>query len=147
MENVSGIHGNRIDGLTGVWVKDEKVAAIGIRATRWVTYHGLALNVTADLAPFANIVPCGIGDKKVTSILKIEGHCCQPEDVYQDALLFDQMLNEYSYGLIDAFGAVFGIDVDSSEQCRVVDGDIATNELKSLYSESTWNKFSINKKL
>jgi hypothetical protein len=103
--------------------------------------------VTADLAPFANIVPCGIGDKKVTSILKIEGHCCQPEDVYQDALLFDQMLNEYSYGLIDAFGDVFGIDVDSSEQCRVVDGDIATNELKSLYSESTWNKFSINKKL
>lgn len=144
---MSGIHGNRIDGLTGVWVKDEKVAAIGIRATRWVTYHGLALNVTADLAPFANIVPCGIGDKKVTSVLKIEGHDRQLEDVYQDTAFSDQMLNEYSYGLLDAFGTVFGIDVDSSEQCRFVDGDVATNELKSLYSEGIWNKFSINKKV
>jgi len=141
---VSGIHGSRIDGLTGVWVKDEKVAAIGIRATRWITYHGLALNVTADLAPFANIVPCGIGDKKVTSILKVEARHHQPEDEqygYKDSVMVDQMLDEYSYGLIDAFGTVFEIDVDSSERCKIFDGDFAIRELESLYSKYIGNNF------
>jgi lipoyl(octanoyl) transferase len=67
-----GIQGHRIKGLTGVWVDIEKnprkIAAIGIRCSRWISMHGLALNVHTDLSYFQNIVPCGIADKGVTSI-------------------------------------------------------------------------------
>ena len=67
-EEVSGLGGERVPGLTGVWVEGRKLAAIGVRATRWVTYHGLALNVAPDLAPFLDIVPCGIADRPVGSV-------------------------------------------------------------------------------
>ncbi|MCO5581224.1 hypothetical protein L7F22_035102 [Adiantum nelumboides] len=66
-----GIEAARIKGLTGVWVGTEKVAAIGVRVSRWVTYHGLALNVTTDLLPFKKIVPCGIRDYSVGSVAEI----------------------------------------------------------------------------
>ena len=71
-----GIKGFRIDGETGVWVKDEsnslkKICAFGIKASRWVTMHGFALNVNTDLTYFDNIVPCGISDKGVTSLQEI----------------------------------------------------------------------------
>jgi hypothetical protein len=68
LDAVSGLKGERVPGLTGVWVGGAKVAAIGVRASRWVTYHGLALNVATDLAPFASIVPCGIADRPVASV-------------------------------------------------------------------------------
>src|SRR5262249_7361720 len=55
-----GIEAGRIDGLTGVWVGGDKLAAIGVRIARWVTSHGFALNVTTDLDAFRLIVPCGI---------------------------------------------------------------------------------------
>lgn len=66
-----GVAAGRIAGLTGVWVGQEKLAAIGIRISRWVTSHGFAFNVTTDLRDFRLIVPCGIGDRGVTSLEKL----------------------------------------------------------------------------
>lgn len=63
-----GLEGYRVDGRTGVWVNDKKICAMGVRTSRWVTMHGLALNVCPDLSYFEKIVPCGISDKGVTSI-------------------------------------------------------------------------------
>ena len=60
-----GLRGGRIDGLTGVWLEGRKVAAIGVGARRWISQHGLALNVEADLSGFAEVVPCGIANKEV----------------------------------------------------------------------------------
>jgi len=68
-----GIEAGREAGLTGVWVGREKVAAIGIGVRRWITWHGFALNVSADLDPFGLIVPCGIRDRGVTSLARLLG--------------------------------------------------------------------------
>lgn len=75
-----GLKGDRYPGFTGVWLDPEdpfrarKICAMGVRASRWVTMHGFALNVNTDLSYFGNIVPCGIDDKGVTSLEKELGH-------------------------------------------------------------------------
>jgi lipoyl(octanoyl) transferase len=66
-----GVAAGRIPGLTGVWVGDEKLAAIGVRISRWVTSHGFAFNVSPDLEHFGLIVPCGIAGRGVTSLAKL----------------------------------------------------------------------------
>jgi lipoyl(octanoyl) transferase len=76
-----GIRGARVPGLTGVWVGDEKIAAIGVRIARWITSHGFALNVNTDLQYFQMIVPCGIADKGVTSISKLIGRDISLQEV------------------------------------------------------------------
>jgi lipoyl(octanoyl) transferase len=66
--NSFGIVGDRLSGYTGVWVDDRKIASIGVHVTRWVTFHGFALNVCTDLRDFELIVPCGIDAVQMTSI-------------------------------------------------------------------------------
>jgi lipoyl(octanoyl) transferase len=62
------LQAERIPGLTGVWLADKKIAAIGIKVSRWVTMHGFAINVCNDLSGFQHIVPCGIADRQVGNI-------------------------------------------------------------------------------
>ena len=68
-----GVSAHRVDGLTGVWAGDEKLAAIGVRIARWITSHGFALNVSTNLDYFNLIVPCGIADRGVTSLARLLG--------------------------------------------------------------------------
>lgn len=63
-----GIKGERRRGFTGVWIKDEKIAQIGIKVSRWITMHGFALNVAVDKAGFTPIVPCGIPDCAIANV-------------------------------------------------------------------------------
>ena len=82
-----GLDTGRIEGLTGVWLDYEikinprKIAAMGVKTSRWVTMHGFAFNVNTDLSYFQNIVPCGIQDKAVTSLQKELGYEIEMEKV------------------------------------------------------------------
>lgn len=76
-----GVEAARVPGLTGVWVGNEKLAAIGVRIARWVTSHGFALNVSPNLAHFNLIVPCGIADKGVTSLERLIGRPIAMDEV------------------------------------------------------------------
>ena len=75
------IAGRRIDGYTGVWTGERKIASIGVHARDWVTWHGFALNVTTNLAYFDLIVPCGITGVQMTSIARELGHGVPMRDV------------------------------------------------------------------
>lgn len=68
-----GITAGRVPGLTGIWVEQNKLAAIGVRISRWITSHGFALNVATNLSHFDLIVPCGIQDRGVTSMDRLLG--------------------------------------------------------------------------
>ncbi len=91
------IKAGRVEGLTGVWVDGAKVAAIGVKVTRWITMHGFAFNVNTDLSYFGNIVPCGITDKPVTSMEKLLGSQLDYVEV-QDKVC-------------EKFGEVFGVEL------------------------------------
>jgi len=91
-----GLKAGRIEKLTGVWIEDRKVAAIGIKVSRWITMHGFAFNVNTDLSLFQGIIPCGITDKSVTSLSKELG---RPVD-----------MNEVKGKLVDNFKSVFNYE-------------------------------------
>lgn len=100
-----GLAAGRIEGLTGVWIDFEeqrnprKICAMGVKCSRWVTMHGLALNVNTDLSYFGHIVPCGIADKAVTSLAQEVGREVAVEEVERKLLaqfekLFDANMRE-----------------------------------------------------
>jgi lipoyl(octanoyl) transferase len=91
-----GLRGERIPGLTGVWVEGYKIAAIGIKVSRWITYHGFAINICPDLTGFAEIIPCGIANKPVGSLQQF---------------LPDISLAQVRQDLQTVFAAVFGVEL------------------------------------
>ncbi len=99
-----GVRSGRFEGYTGVWVgmesvpfAPEKIAAMGIRVSRWVTQHGFALNISPNLDHFSGIVPCGIREYGVTSLEKVLGRSIALEDISPE--------------VVRAFGEVFGMEM------------------------------------
>ncbi len=99
-------------GLTGVWVNDQKVAAIGVAVSKWVTYHGLALNVATDLDYFKLINPCGITQYKVGSISSLTGH--------------NYNVSEISSVLADTFAKMFEYEMETIEDVGAIINESAT---------------------
>jgi lipoyl(octanoyl) transferase len=100
-----GIEAGRVEGLTGTWVGNEKIGAIGVRLSRWVTSHGFALNVGTDLSAFDLIVPCGIRDRGVTSLERLLGR----------PVGLDEVMDRLATHFADVFG------------CEVVPGATAAS--------------------
>jgi len=98
---IYGLSGERIAGLTGVWVEGYKIAAIGIKVSRWITYHGFALNVCPDLSGFAEIIPCGITNKPVGSLQQF---------------LPNISLRQVQQDLSRVFASVFGVELFSLDK-------------------------------
>lgn len=92
-----GLSPYRVEGRTGVWVKKEKICAMGIRVRKWWTLHGLALNITTDLNHFGLIIPCGIRDRGVTSLERQVNPCPQREDV--QARLLERLATRLNFSL------------------------------------------------
>ena len=89
-----GLEAGRVKGFSGAWIGDEKIGAIGVRISRWITSHGFAFNVSTILADFQLIVPCGIADHGVTSLEQATGRRLP--------------MSEVEERVIDQFAAVFG---------------------------------------
>jgi lipoate-protein ligase B len=100
-----GVAARRFQGLTGVWVGQEKVAAIGVRISRWVTSHGFALNVTTNLDHFRTIIPCGIRNYGVTSLERLLG---SPPG-----------LEAVARGVAGHFGEIFGREIRWTDPRRL----------------------------
>ena len=99
-----GVNAHRHPEHIGVWVGDEKLAAIGIRVSRWVTMDGFAFNVTTDLDDFRLIVPCGIADHGVTSLEKLTGRKIE--------------LPEVASRVIHHFGEVFNRQMTATDEFK-----------------------------
>lgn len=96
--NDYGLKAERNTKYTGVWIEDRKIAAIGIKISRWVTMHGFAFNVNTDLNLFNGIIPCGITDKSVTSLQKELGKSIPISEVKEKVLNY--FAKEFHYDFI-----------------------------------------------
>jgi lipoyl(octanoyl) transferase len=106
-----GVTAGREPGKTGVWVKgghaSEKLAAIGVHLSRWVTSHGFAYNVSTDLRYFDLIVPCGIADRKATSLEKLLGHSVEEKEV--------------ASGIARNLGELFGLEMKEATRQELLE--------------------------
>jgi lipoyl(octanoyl) transferase len=106
-----GVSAGRLEGKTGIWVRtaatEEKLAAIGVHISRWVTSHGFAYNVSTDLRFFDLIVPCGIADRKATSLEKILGRSIERKEV--------------APRLVKHFGEVFGLEMKQASRQELLE--------------------------
>jgi lipoyl(octanoyl) transferase len=106
-----GVLAERVAGKTGIWVRssgaEEKLAAIGVHISRWVTSHGFAYNVSTDLRYFDLIVPCGIADRKPTSLEKLLGRTVQP--------------NEVKPRIASHLGEVFGLEMKKASRLELLE--------------------------
>jgi lipoyl(octanoyl) transferase len=98
------IQSEKLDKYTGVWIdtqdqeKVRKICAMGVRCSRWVTMHGFALNVNTDLSYFNGIIPCGISDKKVTSMQQEKGNLLDSNEV--KGLLIDCLQRKFEFNMV-----------------------------------------------
>ncbi|KAI4366400.1 hypothetical protein MLD38_022281 [Melastoma candidum] len=127
LSSAFSLEASRVEGLTGVWIDNRKLAAIGIRVSQWIAYHGLALNVTADLTPFRWIVPCGIRNREVGSIKSLirEGWTCSElgSTPISHADCSDSMLIDYTCNfLIKEFTEVFQLEVHPNQSGKAFEG-------------------------
>jgi lipoyl(octanoyl) transferase len=99
-----GIEAGRCPGVTGVWVGNDKLVAMGVHVSRWVTSHGFAFNVNTDLNYFEWIVPCGLPDRGVTSLEKLLNHRVEMGAVVERA--------------VEHFGKVFGLKMEMKQESR-----------------------------
>lgn len=106
-----GVAAKRVEGKTGIWVKsenaEEKLAAIGVHISRWVTSHGFAYNVSTDLRYFDLIVPCGIADRKATSLEKLLGRSVKREEI--------------APRIARHFGEVFGLELKDTSRAELLE--------------------------
>ena len=104
-----GVAAKRVEGKTGIWVRyenaEEKLAAIGVHISRWVTSHGFAYNVSTDLRYFDLIVPCGIADSKATSLERLLGRSVRREEI--------------APRIAKHFGEVFGLELRESSKTEL----------------------------
>jgi lipoate-protein ligase B len=100
-----GLSAGTLEGITGVWSREAKIAAIGVKISRGVAYHGFAINVTTDLSYYDYIVPCGITDRPVTSMAQVLGDAVDIEAVqYSLAYHFGK---EMGFRMVEGEGEVF----------------------------------------
>jgi len=111
-----GITATRVPGFSGAWVDDEKIAAIGVRISRWITSHGFALNVTTDLSYFDLIVPCGIADKGVTSLARLRADRADGEPPVSMADVMTITARRFA----EVFDAASPRDIDTDELASLV---------------------------
>lgn len=95
-----GIRGERVEGLTGVWIDGNsrsarKICAMGVKSSRWVTMHGIGFNINTDLSYFSHIIPCGIDDKAVTSLERELGEKVSLEDI--KTILKEELAKQFEY--------------------------------------------------
>jgi lipoyl(octanoyl) transferase len=96
-----GVSAGRIPGCPGVWVGDAKLVAMGVHVSRWITSHGFAFNVSTDLSYFDQIVPCGLRDKRVTSLEKLLGRRIEMLSIMDS--------------VIEHFGRVFELEMETAK--------------------------------
>jgi lipoyl(octanoyl) transferase len=106
-----GVAAKRVEGKTGIWIEngkaEEKLGAIGVHISRWVTSHGFAYNVSTDLRYFDLIVPCGIADRKATSLEKLLGRSVKREEI--------------APRIAEHFGEVFGLELKATSRTELLE--------------------------